>query len=320
MAEIDLGSPELLHLSNIVGLRLLHGSDHHISLADADQFIAALIESTLVHSPDAVVMNGDLYNASKGEPTQEATGDLLRSIAHKFDGPIIYVPGNHCLRGAGEAAWGRFGSLPPNVRTTTENPLHPLTIPTASGDIVAGNLFYDFKFIDPVIFGLTEDEIHNFYRNELPDGFHLLGGHIDNFGEMADNLTKTITPNTKILITHCVPHPTLVQFRMAAPTTLSRQLETEHGINFFYGSEKEIGEAEAKMAKRWNMSVQEYRDWWNMKGFAMGSNVLKRDNFPSPPDGLRVISGHNHRSEYGIERSIGGRRIIFYAHQGPFRM
>src|SRR5262249_13814329 len=94
----------------------------------ADKFIAALV-AQIDPKADVIILPGDLFDASNGESTQRQVGDALRAVAAKTDKPIIYVPGNHCLRGAGENAWSNFGALPSNVYAPLQDPTHPVILP-----------------------------------------------------------------------------------------------------------------------------------------------------------------------------------------------
>jgi len=320
LKDIDMSnsvykSYEPLHFFHVAGLNLLQGSDQHFPVEEIDQFITLLVDQIRGHNPEAVILNGDLFDASRGESVQQAVGDLLRAVASGYEGRIIYVPGNHCLRGAGDDAWARFGRLPANVHAPLNNPVEPIILQTAKGKIVCGNLFYDFNFSDPALFDLTRNDILHFYKNSYADGRYLLGGRIDLFPIMADNLARALEPDTKILITHCLPHPILNRFRIAARTEITNRLERDHGIRFLYGSDRSNQGFERNAAERWGVSVEDYRSVWNLKSFVMGSNVLERDGFNPAPHGLIVFSGHNHSAAYEEVSFIGDRKIVFCGHQ-----
>jgi hypothetical protein len=295
---------------HVAGLNIQQGSDHHAPLNQVDALASQLILQ-IRDDADAVVLNGDLFDTSDGQSAQLAVGDVLRSVATATDKLIIFVPGNHCLRGAGQNAWNNFGALPANVIAPLNNPTSPITIPYKNGSILVGNIFYDFNLFDPTILGLNRDRIHAFYKT-LPDGHHLLGGATDSFKSMAINLATAITPNVKILITHCVPHPSLVSFKAAARTTEVIALEQKLNTTFICDSV-----ADEEIGKMWNKTGEQHRLWWNHKIYYMGSNVLSRTE-ANPRDGLVVFSGHNHRAENRVIRQVGDKSVIFCSFQFPF--
>jgi len=310
MPYVDFTNYELLHLFRVNGLRILQGSDHHIPLRLAGPYIRALISQSLKQPSDMLILNGDLFDAPNGESVQETVGDLLRVVAARYKRPIVYVPGNHCLRGAGEDPWGRFGPLPRHVFAPLANPLEPIILPTSAGKMVIGNIFYDFKFLDPSISGLTEKDIRDFYPSTA-DGRYLLDGHTEDFELMADNVARSITPDTKFLVTHCLPHPTLVKFMQTAKTEVTERIEREHGIQFIYGSL-------AKRAAQWGITEEEYLDFLTRKNFVMGSNVLDREGFDPAPEGLVIFHGHNHQSAYKKTISVADRKMMVCSYQKPF--
>jgi predicted phosphodiesterase len=311
-AAAALNSRKVLHLFRIGGLRLLQGSDQHAPLAQADLLEKLLIEQ-LRDDVDAVILNGDLFDATRGEATQGAIGSILRAVARKYEGPIIYVPGNHCLRGAGGGAWGCFGTLPPNVHAPLNEPTQPLRLASRHGDIVVGNIFYDFDFLDPAILGLSKRDVTDFYPM-LPDGKYLLEGTTGFFPQMASNTAKAITPDTKVLVTHCAPHPALVVFKIAETTEETLRVARKHDITFICTPNEDEERVNKKGLREQGITSGIYREMWNMKNFFMGSNVLSHPA-AQPADGLIVFSGHTHRSEDRFTRQIAGRQITFCSFQ-----
>ncbi len=93
-----------------------------------------------------------------------------------------------------------------------------------------------------------------------------------------------------MLITHTLPHPAGVTFRVPMITPEHQQLEQASGARFI----SEPKDDEAKAVQR-GISPDEFRKYWNLKSFIMGSNVLNNPA-ASPRDGLVCIYGHNHRT------------------------
>jgi len=310
MPYVDFTNYELLRLFRVNGLDILQGSDHHIPLRLAAQFIEALIDQSCAQSSDMLILNGDLFHTPYGEAAQEAIGHLLNRVAARYKNPIVYVPGNHCLRGTGKEAWKHFGALPKNVYAPLANPLKPIVLRTPAGKMVVGNIFYDFKFLDPSLFRLTKKDIRTYYA-DTHDGQHLFDGRTEDFPLMADNVARAITPDTKFLVTHCLPHPMLVKFIQTAKTEITERLEREHEIRFVYRSI-------TKQAAQWNMTEEACLDFLTKKSFIMGSNVLNREGFEPAPEGLVIFQGHNHQSKNKEKIMVAGRKMIVCSHQNPY--
>lgn len=304
-----ISNNQVLYTFSAGGLRFQQGSDHHYALVKAEEFTDLLV-AQIDHTADVLILNGDFFDTFNGEAAQMQIGDMLRRVAATYQGPIVFVPGNHCLRGAGAAAWDKFGPLPANVHASLTNPTQPIILPTKAGNMLIGNTFYDFNLLDPAVLGLTTSDILEFYKTR-PDGKHLLGGDTSTFEEMAINMAKALTPDIKFLVTHCAPHPSLVTFRIGERTDAVGRLENQLGVPFVCNPEED-----AARSRKWNITPEAFRTNWNLKSFMMGSDVLGHCE-ANPADGLIVIFGHNHRAERNTRRLINGRVIEFCSFQPP---
>ena len=312
MSGIEITSRPLLHQFTANGLNILQGSDHHANLDQVDHMANNFIAQIHQHrDADIIVLNGDIFNTPHGESSQNENGEVLRAVAKKTDKIIVFVPGNHCLRGSGEGAWDNFGPLPSNVIAPLKEPTTPLLLHSSKGDVVVGNIFYDFQLLDPTLLGLSDTDINNFYK-QLPDGQHLLGGNISLFKIMANNLAKAITPDVRVLITHCLPHPSLVKFKAAKRNDAIDYLQQKLSVPFICDPD-----ADKEAAEKWHTTPEAHRMWWNCKSFAMGSNILSHPDAKLGDD-LVVIFGHNHRSEDKAVRLIGDKNITFCSFQYPY--
>jgi hypothetical protein len=127
---------------------------------------------------------------------------------------------------------------------------------------------------------------------------------------MAKNAAAALQLDTDLLITHCVPHPSLVKFRVPEKTATIQKLESTLGIPFDCNPNEDA----EKAARKGFATPTHFVDFWNYKSFTMGSDILSGYD-AQPKDGLCVISGHNHRSEDGRIRTVNGKTVSFYSHQ-----
>lgn len=304
---------KLVHLFQMAGLGILQGSDQHIPLHQFDAFAKNLIVQTTQNKAqtDFLVLNGDHFDASEGEATQEAVGDLLREISNYFDKPIIYVPGNHCLRGRDADAWSRFGRMPNNVYAPLNEPTQPITLNTRIGNIVIANIFYDFDMVDPSPLGFSTDEVCAFYP-KTRDGKTLLGGNTELFDEMARNLVAAVTPQTSIMITHCLISRQQLAFNAEERNEEIEALEKNLKIPFITDPAYH-----RRVADYYGTTIPEQIAYANKKTCMLGSEILSKcaDTFSG---GLHVITGHNHVPENRVQRFINGKEVVFCTFQNPY--
>jgi hypothetical protein len=75
----------------------------------------------------------------------------------------------------------------------------PIVHNTAKNQVLLGNFFYDFKFLDPAIVGFSENELYEFYAS-TSDGRYLLAGDVSLFHEMADSYARMLTPEVTLML------------------------------------------------------------------------------------------------------------------------
>jgi len=170
-----------------------------------------------------------------------------------------------------------------------------------------------FKIIG---FNFTEQDTIRLY-NKGKDGEHLFGGCRDLFPLMADNLVAKMGPDVAMLITHCLPHSSIVQFRVAELTNETSEIERKYGVSFICNPEEDerdgrIWGTEAEGNNNGNGN----RIWWNSRSMMMGSDVLSR---AALHDSLVVVFGHNHLAEDDFPRLINGKTVTTQSFQSPLR-
>jgi hypothetical protein len=278
-------------------------SDYHLPINQAvvDKVIETLVQRK---QSDIFVCVGDVFDADKGEDRSEAISDFLTKLSKAYS-LVLYTPGNHCLRSR-DNPWESF-QVPDNVLFPKGD--MPLIVNTEKNKIVLANLFYDLRFIEPSSIGFAEADILKFYREKTTDGKHLLGGDITLFKSMADNVAKCITPDVTMLVSHTVPHPVAVTFRVPVKTEELRRIEAETGARVDCMPEDDAREAAAK-----NKTAEGFREYWNKKSFVMGSNVISHQA-ARPRDGLICLYGHNHRSRDFDVVTASGLAVGLRSHQ-----
>lgn len=292
---------------SINGERFDFGSDWHLP---RDPLVIRRATNTIINNKtsDLFICLGDVIDASDGSDTTEWTELFLYSLAHSFEN-VLYLPGNHCLRSRSNP-WGSF-DLPPNVvMPYGEN---PVTFSTTQNNYLLGNVFYDLEFIDSSMIDLTTNQLKEFYSS-LPDGKFLLGGgdHFDSFQRMSRNLSARLTPEITVLLTHTLPHPSEVSFKIK-----DRSLDSEHPAAKLGAQIMCTPEQDERDALQYNQSADEVRAWWNKKSFFMGSNVLNRAP-NNCRDGLIVLYGHNHRPPKNPIITLENDRCIRLVSHQPF--
>lgn len=257
-------------------------SDWHLPMDRSvlDKMIATL---KMYKHCDVFVCMGDIFDAGNCEDTSKFVSEFLTKLAEIYPA-VLYSPGNHCIRSR-DNPWLSF-ELPQNVHMPIAE--QPLIIQTENNKILVGNCFYDLEFIDCTTVGFSEEMISDFYV-KTNDGKSLLRGDVSLFKKMAVNLAKALTPDITMMVTHTLPHPALVNFRVPAMTDYHRELALNLGIPFICDLSKDSADAAIK-----HMSPEELRTFWNLKSIVMGSNILNRPE-ANPRDGLVALYGHNHR-------------------------
>jgi len=301
--EISRG-PRMLRYFRIGSLVVGHGSDHHAVLPqkfdnEKDNPFPFFLERQISEQhrryqqkADVIILNGDHYGAPNGEPAQKAVAFMLNYMAEKHpDVQFIYVPGNHCLRGAGDEAWRNFGALRENILAPLGDGMNPVAITIKGIKIVAGNIFYDGTFLDPEPFGFKREEVEESYENS-PDRKYLFNGRRDNFRKMADNLAAALQPDVNILVTHMLPHSLLATLRLGPMTDYVAELGRKNHVNIRHDPVYE-----EEQAAKVGITARQFRRTWSGRTLSnMGSNVLTRPGFPQDHGGLHIVYGHSHVS------------------------
>jgi|SRR6185436_3054064 len=259
---------------------------------------------------DILFCVGDVIETSDGLNSSAHISKLLDGLSDLYK-VIIFTPGNHDLRGRNNP-WSDFANLPKNVYTTSTNSygyrvldLYDLHKDLPNLRILVADLFYDMKFLNPSILDISDGELIAQYR-ESNDGKHFLNGDIANFSHMAHHVRVRLDSSIDMLVTHSLPHPSLVTFRVAQITEEIEEKQKILGIPFICDPDHDTQEA-----SRWNSTPERYRQWWNIKSFFMGSDVLSTTNFK---DGLICVYGHNHRSNQS-PAIINNKKVHFVSHQ-----
>lgn len=295
-----------LPLSRVVqvqGESFQFGSDWHLP---RDPHVLGRVAREILSAKgaDTFLCLGDVFDADDGADTSSWTNQFLNLLSDHFE-RVLYVPGNHCLRGRTDP-WGSF-SLPDNVVMPKGS--EPLVVSTANNKILLGNAFFDLNFIDPLAIGITEIELRKFYQEELTDSRSLLGGgdHFQLFKEMSAAIAGQLTPDISILLTHVLPHPAGVTFRVPEITDRHRQLSTSLGVPFECDPD-----GDQRNARKYSSTPEEFRRYWNCKSFFMGSNLLLGAQCRSD---LVAIYGHNHRGSQMSVALPSGASVNLMTHQ-----
>lgn len=292
----------LVKTININGENFDVGSDWHLPLGEINtsSMLRAIKKSK---GSDVFFCVGDLFTTSSGEDSSNNLSEFLSMAAEEYP-LVVFIPGNHDLRGREDP----FDSIaiPEGVYMPKE--LDPLVLRTEANKILLGNIFYDLKFIDPAIVDTNEEKLKGFYPT-LPDGQHLLNGDLSKFPKMSASVAKALDPTIDILVTHVLPHPSLVTFRVEELTPEIERMASEGTLKFICDPE---GDRES--AKRWDTTPAEFRNWWNEKSFFMGSNVLEHPE-AQPKDGLTCVYGHNHRTNDDKIRLRNGNTVRLLSYQ-----
>jgi hypothetical protein len=302
LTKIPLSSSISIH-----GERVDFGSDWHLP---RDPVVIKRATDTIINrkTSDLFICLGDVIDASDGSDTTRWTEIFLRSLAHSF-GNVLYIPGNHCLRSRANP-WESF-DLPSNVvMPYGENSVF---FSTPHNTFLLGNAFYDLEFIDPTTVDITTNQLKEFYFS-LPDGRFLLGGgdHFDSFKRMAINISSSLSPDVTVLLTHTLPHPSEVSFKVKEYLPGYKHPAEKIGAQIICTPEEDEREA-----LQYNQLPDEARAWWNKKSFFMGSNILNRKP-ENCRDGLIVMYGHNHRPpSTPIITLENGSNVKLVSHQ-PF--
>lgn len=184
----------------------------------------------------------------------------------------------------------------------------PIVHNTAKNQVLLGNFFYDFKFLDPAIVGFSENELYEFYAS-TSDGRYLLAGDVSLFDEMADSYARMLTPEVTLMVSHALPHRAPTYIKIADDNDLARAQAVSHGVSLCDDSHR-LREA----ARHWRCTEEEARLFWNKKSCVMGSMILDHPA-ANPRDNLVAVYGHNHR---GCEMEItaqNGSRVCLVTHQ-----
>lgn len=277
-------------------------SDWHLPMDTrvTDQFLRSLIATK---NGDIFICAGDVFDAHESQDTSSWVSQLLTELAGHYS-LVLYVPGNHCLRSKSEP-WSGF-NVPANV--VFPNGKQPCVVRTEKNNILLGNILYDFKLIDPSVVGTTRGEISKFYA-ATHDGCSLMGGDTSIFTAMADNLARALTPDISVMVTHTLPHPAPITFRVDHLMAHHEKLAQQCGASFLNDPE-----GDARAAHKWGISPQMARAWWNHRCFMLGSNVINRVD-ADPRDGLIAIYGHNHQGASQNVRALNGSRVELVTHQ-----
>jgi hypothetical protein len=301
--QIDV---ELIKTVQLNGESFDLGSDWHLPV---DQDCTAVLRQNLRANKgsEILICLGDTFNTPEGQDSSESINSFLEMASLEYS-LVAFVPGNHDLRGR-ESPYDTIitpdGSYKPSE-------FDPLVLNTEKNRILLGNIFYDRKFIDPALVDIDEDDLTEFYAT-LNDGQHLFGGELSHFPNMTEQVARALTSDVDILLTHALPHPSLVTFRVAQMTDEIERLGREQGLVFIHDPVED-----AQQAERWDTTPDAFRKWWNMKSFYMGSDVLNHPESQAK-DGLVCLYGHNHRSAEKTVRLRSGEEVRLISHQTPLK-
>ena len=291
---------KLLKEIRINGLRAQLGSDHHVPLSAARHYACELIAE---QSADVLFLLGDLFQVGDADPSPQINF-LIGLLAGHYD-DIVYVPGNHCLRGRADP-WSSF-RFPKNVHYP-QRALDTPVVQLGGQRCLIGNLFYDQRFLDPRLLGFTPAQVAGFYRTRVNDGRYFLNGDTALFPQMTARLAAALDRSVDIVATHGLPHPSLITFRVNELTDKLKRLADEIGAPFVADPDDD-----AACAARYRMSAERFRAEWNFKSFIMGSNALTHPAADFK-DGLVALYGHNHRGGTSV-RTVRGKTVHFHSHQ-----
>jgi len=294
------------------GIQFDVGSDWHLPPDNTDLLKGFAKRVASEQGSSILVLAGDVIETSDGLNSASLICSLLADLSKVYRG-VIFAPGNHDLRGR-ENPWGDFADLPSNVAChskpigSTLFSLKALDMGMPDACVMLTNIFYDMMFMDPTLLGLTNEILMKQYA-ESNDGLHFLKGDTKLFVEMAARARGCLSvasDQVDILVTHALPHPCQVTFRVAEMTDDVRALSEKLGIPFVCDTAYD-----EKSAKRWDTTPEGFRAWWNNKSFFMGSDILSTTDFKN---GLVAVYGHNHRSN-NKPTTINGKTVHFVSHQ-----
>ncbi|MCB0329273.1 MAG: metallophosphoesterase [Bdellovibrionales bacterium] len=299
--QAPLTQYSLVRTVNINGENFDIGSDWHFPI-ELELAEAAAKRISQAKGSDILFCGGDLNLTDKGQDSSHWVSSFLHEVSKSY-AVVVFVPGNHDLRGR-DNPFQSF-ELPPSV--VMPNQFTPQVINTESNRLLVGNVFYDLKFIDPAALDLTPEQLREFYKT-VPDGKFLLNGDLSTFPEMTDIVARKLDESIDILVTHALPHPSLVTFRVTNKDDRHFALERELDIPFICDPEDD----QVRAHKR-GMTAEQFRTRWNLKSFFMGSDLLSHPD-AQIKDGLHCVYGHNHRGDKK-EITVRGRRVTLLTHQ-----
>jgi hypothetical protein len=253
---------------------------------------------------DTFICVGDLFDAGNGEDRSAAISSFLTKLSEIYP-VVLYTPGNHCLRSRAEP-WASF-NVPDNVIIPMDD--SPLIVNTEQNKILLANLFYDLRFIELESLGISRGDLIEFYRNETTDGKRLLGGEIELFRSMAENAANSLREDVTMLVTHTLPHPVGVTFRVPVITEQHREIQLRTGARFMCDLEQDHRDASNA-----NTTADALRRYWNFKSLIMGSDVVSHPA-ANPKDGLICLYGHNHRTHDFDVQVRNGAIVGLRSHQ-----
>lgn len=292
---------ELTATVNINGENFDIASDWHFPLDEEGLCIKALAALKARKKSEVFICSGDIFDSGNGEDTSAWCSRFINALAEIYPA-VLYVPGNHDLRGR-ENPWKSF-DLSANVLMPEAK--HPKVYKSGKNKILLGNLFYDLNFLAAGKVGLETQLLEDFY-SATTDGKHLFSGNRSEFVKYTNILAEALSDEVSILVTHVLPHPCLVEFKTGEISDHVKAIQEELGITFTVYNDQDRINAEGK-----GMSLNEFINYWNCKSAFMGSNILEHPS-ASPRNNLACIYGHNHR---GSESYYKKYRLL--THQPTF--
>jgi hypothetical protein len=300
---------KLIHTFSVNGDEIDVGSDWHYALTEPN-----VVERIVAHVKGAqrskvLFCLGDLFDTPEGQDSTDALNRTVTAFAALYE-TVVFTPGNHDLRGRAKP-WDTF-RFPGNV--VWPRGLEPVATTIGKNRLLVANLFYDLCFIDPAVIGSSDATIRKFYARSN-DGKHLLGGDTAGFLEMTEKAARALTPEVDVLVTHALPHPSLVTFRIEARSDETTRLSRELGIPFICdpADDERMAEEYRRRGARGPVTTADVRSFWNNKSIVMGSNVLGHASARFR-DGLTLAHGHHHRIDLE-PRTIGGKTVRVVTHQ-----
>ena len=288
----------LSEIKEIAWLQMQIGSDFHYPL---DTQVSVVVWDILREYQKWVILclNGDIFDTPEGQDSSQKVSQVISLIAKEVE-KLIFVPGNHDLR------WRNNPLESFNISWNVVFPSSfesPLIANIYGVKIIVANLLYDFAFVKALsqIPLYSFEEILKTYRTTLPDGTHLFWSDISTFEQIRDNLRKSIAKNrdAQILITHVLPHPSLLRFLWDDPRFWSEWSEVVSSIS-------EIDRLRKQYPR------DEFIKWWNHKSLAwMGANVF--DSFSLP----NAIYWHNHKGSRDEKKLVLGNEVRFITWPQP---